>query len=93
MKKLGPLAKPYRVEDGKKFRLKDFDPGDTGKMRSPLAPIEAGSAEQTTRPFGSTCEHRFDVDAESAQKPHAGLRQHPRIACQFDRHPYACPYK
>jgi len=28
------LAKPYRVEDGKKFRLKDFDPGDTGKIRS-----------------------------------------------------------
>jgi PPK2 family polyphosphate:nucleotide phosphotransferase len=23
------LAKPYRVEHGKKFRLKDFDPGDT----------------------------------------------------------------
>jgi len=28
------LAKPYRVEDGTKFRLKDFDPGDTGKIRS-----------------------------------------------------------
>jgi PPK2 family polyphosphate:nucleotide phosphotransferase len=28
------LAKPYRVEDGKKFRLKDHDPGDTGKLRS-----------------------------------------------------------
>jgi len=23
------LAKPYRIEDGKKFRLKDFDPNDT----------------------------------------------------------------
>lgn len=34
MKKLGQLAKPYRVEDGKHFRLKDFDPGDTSKMRS-----------------------------------------------------------
>ncbi len=34
MKKLGRLAKPYRVEDGKHFRLRDFDPGDTGKMRS-----------------------------------------------------------
>ncbi len=30
----GKLAKPYRLEDGKKFRLKDFDPGDTGKLRS-----------------------------------------------------------
>ena len=28
------LSKPYRVDDGKKFRLKDFDPGDTGKVRS-----------------------------------------------------------
>src|SRR5580700_925734 len=28
------LVKPYRVEDGSKFRLKDFDPGDTGKIHS-----------------------------------------------------------
>src|ERR1700675_1165114 len=28
------LVKPYRVEDGGKFRLKDFDPGDTGKIHS-----------------------------------------------------------
>ena len=28
------LAKAYRVEDGKKFRLKDFDPQDTGDVRS-----------------------------------------------------------
>jgi polyphosphate kinase 2 (PPK2 family) len=28
------LVKPYRVEDGSKFRLKDFDPGDTGKVHS-----------------------------------------------------------
>jgi PPK2 family polyphosphate:nucleotide phosphotransferase len=34
MKKLGQLAMPYRVEDGKHFRLRDFDPADTGKMRS-----------------------------------------------------------
>ncbi len=30
----GKLAKPYRVEDGKEFRLKDFDPRDKGKLRS-----------------------------------------------------------
>ncbi len=30
----GKLAKPYRVENGKKFRLKDFDPGDTGPVKS-----------------------------------------------------------
>jgi PPK2 family polyphosphate:nucleotide phosphotransferase len=28
------LVKPYRIEDGMKFRLKDFDPGDTGKIHS-----------------------------------------------------------
>ena len=28
------LVKPYRVDDGAKFRLKDFDPGDTGKIHS-----------------------------------------------------------
>jgi PPK2 family polyphosphate:nucleotide phosphotransferase len=28
------LANPYRVEHGKKFRLKDFNPADTGKLRS-----------------------------------------------------------
>ena len=34
MKKLGQLAKPYRVETGKHFRLQDFDPGNTGKLTS-----------------------------------------------------------
>jgi len=28
------LVAPYRIEDGEKFRLKDFDPGDTGQLRS-----------------------------------------------------------
>ena len=28
------LVKPYRVDDGTKFRLKDFDPGDTGKIHA-----------------------------------------------------------
>ncbi len=28
------LARSYRVSDGEKFRLKNFDPGDTGKLRS-----------------------------------------------------------
>lgn len=31
---LGQMAKPYRVEDSKGFRLKYFHPADTGKMRS-----------------------------------------------------------
>jgi PPK2 family polyphosphate:nucleotide phosphotransferase len=28
------LADPYRVDDKKEFRLKDFDPADTGRVRS-----------------------------------------------------------
>jgi PPK2 family polyphosphate:nucleotide phosphotransferase len=28
------LVEPYRVEDGSKFRLKDFDPGNTGEIHS-----------------------------------------------------------
>jgi PPK2 family polyphosphate:nucleotide phosphotransferase len=28
------LSKPYQIEHGKKFRLKDHDPADTGKVRS-----------------------------------------------------------
>jgi PPK2 family polyphosphate:nucleotide phosphotransferase len=34
MKQLGKLAKAYRVERGKHFKLKDFDPADTGDIRS-----------------------------------------------------------
>ena len=34
MQKLWQLAKPYRVEAGKHFRLRDFDPADMGKLRS-----------------------------------------------------------
>jgi PPK2 family polyphosphate:nucleotide phosphotransferase len=32
------LAKPYRVTDGKKFRLKNVDPGDTGELKSEEKP-------------------------------------------------------
>src|SRR5437870_50776 len=28
------LSKPYRVTNGKKFRLKDIDPNDTGELKS-----------------------------------------------------------
>src|SRR2546429_9036504 len=28
------LSKSYRIRNGKKFRLKDVDPGDTGKLQS-----------------------------------------------------------
>jgi hypothetical protein len=34
MKSFSKLAKAYRIDNGKRFRLKDFDPADTGKLRS-----------------------------------------------------------
>lgn len=34
IKKAGKLSKPFRVTDGKKFRLKDFDPEDTLHFKS-----------------------------------------------------------
>src|ERR1700681_234031 len=39
--KTGKLAKAFRVESGKHFRLKDFDPGDTGHLRSKESAAEA----------------------------------------------------
>ncbi len=32
--KIAKLSNAYRIEDGKHFRLKDFDPADTGHLRS-----------------------------------------------------------
>lgn len=32
---LADLAERFRITNGKKFRLKDVDPGDTGKLKSP----------------------------------------------------------
>jgi PPK2 family polyphosphate:nucleotide phosphotransferase len=40
------LSKPYRVTDGKNFRLKDVDPGDTGELKSSDKP-RAKEALQT----------------------------------------------
>lgn len=30
----GSFAKPFHITDGKTFRLKDIDPGDTGSLKS-----------------------------------------------------------
>src|SRR5581483_567723 len=45
MKNIGKLAKAYRVDNGKQFRLKDFDPADTAKIKSKE---DAGSALEET---------------------------------------------
>ena len=34
MSRLHQISKSFRVEDGRKFRLKDFDPDDTGGFKS-----------------------------------------------------------
>ena len=34
MSKAGHLAQRFRIDDGRKFRLKDVDPGDTGDLKS-----------------------------------------------------------
>ena len=39
LKRIGKLVDPYRVTRGKKFRLKDFDPGDTGDLGSDQKPM------------------------------------------------------
>jgi len=36
----GKLAEPYRIAEGERFRLKDFDPADTGKLHSKEAAAE-----------------------------------------------------
>ena len=38
IKAASKLAKPYRVTSGKKFRLKDYDPADTGDLKSEEKP-------------------------------------------------------
>jgi PPK2 family polyphosphate:nucleotide phosphotransferase len=39
LKRIGKLVEPYRVTRGKKFRLKEFDPGDTGGLGSDQKPM------------------------------------------------------
>ena len=38
-KKVGKFIEPYRVAQGEKFRLKDFDPGDTAGLKSDRKPL------------------------------------------------------
>ncbi len=33
MSRAAKLSRPFRVENGRKFRMKDFDPGDTGGLK------------------------------------------------------------
>src|SRR5262245_5717982 len=42
VKKASAFARPYRVRDGRKFRLRDFDPGDT----SPIGDVSKATARE-----------------------------------------------
>jgi hypothetical protein len=42
IKRAQALAKPYCVSDGKKFRFKHFDPGDTAGLTSEAKPRAKG---------------------------------------------------
>jgi PPK2 family polyphosphate:nucleotide phosphotransferase len=50
------LAKPYRIDHGKKFRLKDFDPGDTGGQHSKGRQSEDHAEELLARGIASLAE-------------------------------------
>jgi PPK2 family polyphosphate:nucleotide phosphotransferase len=43
------LSKPYRITDGRKFRLKDVDPGDTGELKSEDKPRAKEALENGVR--------------------------------------------
>ncbi len=51
--KIAKMLKRYRVEDGKKFRLKDYDPSDTHGLKSEFKPrardLMAHGVEQMSR--------------------------------------------
>ena len=49
LKRIGKLVDPYRVTRGKKFRLKDFDPGDTGDLGSDQKPMARELLEKGTQ--------------------------------------------
>ncbi len=40
------ISKPYRITNGKKFRLKDFDPADTGDLKSEDKPRTAAALKE-----------------------------------------------
>ncbi len=40
------ISKPYRVTNGKKFRLKDYDPSDTGDLKSEDKPRTAATLKE-----------------------------------------------
>ena len=54
------LAARYRVKNGKKFRLKDVDPGDTGEIKS-----EKGAAPLLEKNVAAMCELQEKLYAQA----------------------------
>jgi len=57
---------------------------NSGEVRSSLAPVEAGAAQDTTRPVCAVCQHGVGIDPDCAQKRDPGLGEDAGIAGQLD---------
>ena len=64
-KRIGKLVDPYRVTRGKKFRLKDFDPGDTGGFGSDQKPMARELLEEGLQWLAEEQEKLYAQDRHS----------------------------
>ena len=54
VKRCREFTAPYRIADGRKFKLKDIDPGDTGDLEAEDKPRgEGGAADRGSRRWPS----------------------------------------
>lgn len=60
------LARPFRVTDGKKFRLRDVDPGDTGDLKAEDKPRAKEALEIGVQALGALQEMLYAQDRWSA---------------------------
>ena len=66
------LSRPYRVPDGRRFRLADCDPGDTGDLQDLLvgkAVVAVHANEQDPR-LRERDARAAEEDARQEEKPH-----------------------
>jgi PPK2 family polyphosphate:nucleotide phosphotransferase len=64
-KRIGKLVDPYRVTRGKKFRLKEFDPGDTGGLGSDQKPMAGELLEKGIQWLAEEQEKLYAQDRHS----------------------------
>jgi len=65
MRRLSKLVDPYRVTRGKKFRLEDFDPGDTGGLGSDQKPMARELLERGIRWLAEEQDKLYAQDSHS----------------------------